>query len=215
MNTAVRTLSQPGDFITHQVPGTRIEITIRWTQPGETFAIEVYQGTLRIDALCKAYGDMATAYKMASHLWNTLQVCSVEQLVGDQRAAQQGVLAATREVVNAEAQRIAQPEFQTGSAVITGRCFTDTVPATGRRNTARVSTEPTSDAMDRILLAAALNDGWVQRSKDANSKQLIALHGRRLVELTRAKQGSTWKITGATLNAAGWRHVEQMKAQVA
>jgi hypothetical protein len=89
------------------------------------------------------------------------------------------------------------------------KALTDTVPSTGESNSASVADKLCSDPMDRIIAEASTNSGRIERYRDADSRQILALHKRGLATPIRVKHGNTWSITGAQLTNKGFRHAAQ------
>lgn len=180
----------------------RVTIVLDRPAAGQTYTVTVTQGeSYRLDALCSTDSDLRTAASKASAILTALQGgVSVEQLTVDRQFAQADALA--------QADRILD------EALAGTRTLTDTVPTTGEAQalTHRGGVVATSDPQDVILLAATLNDGIILRSLHAKSSQLIALKKRRLVDLVFTMVGRTRTLTGATLTAKGWAHVERNRA---
>lgn len=66
----------------------------------------------------------------------------------------------------------------------------------------------TSEPMDQIITAAAHADGRINRGGglgEADSRQLIALRKRGLVDLVYSRRGNTRVIVGGTLTAKGFK----------
>jgi hypothetical protein len=84
----------------------------------------------------------------------------------------------------------------------------DGMPAGGGwnayRQQATTRAAVTSDAMDRVLDGAV--GGYIPRSKQATSVQLIALSKRGLVELRYGRRGNQRVIVGARITGKGAKH---------
>lgn len=71
----------------------------------------------------------------------------------------------------------------------------------------------TSEPMDRILITAV--DGFIPRSKDATSTQLVALKRRGLVELVYGRRGNRRVIVGARVTDKGAKHAGNEQKELA
>jgi hypothetical protein len=184
MNTLV---NEAADIIT----GTYGRLTITYRRLTYTWTVTVYSGTLRIDELCDAYDSKNAAWReaqriaLAAHQGKTVRQIEAEK---------------PSELTLAEAKRIidgvnanmdaAQPKPVDVSDIVPQGA--GSWQALRRSHTRKANV--TTDAMDRILASA--DAGYIARSGQATSRQLIALKDRGLVELD-------WQWTGRERSIAG------------
>jgi hypothetical protein len=208
------TVDQP---VTH--PHGALLITTALVETGIHFYVS--DGVQRIDELTKTFADREQAKAYYLHVARAAeQGKRIHQIVWEVQALEEAHNAATgrtpeqvRADLNTDGAAYVKAETAARNQLAADRdaIMADADPNWRANLRTQVAGQTraaiTSSAMDRIIAEAANGNGYIPRSKDATSVQLIALERRGLVTLTYGRRGSTRAITGAVLTVKGSKRV--------
>jgi hypothetical protein len=142
------------------------------------------------------------------------QTWKIEAAAGEHTSAQAVVNDAERALIDQTNATMDATHAEYAASKTTERDTAADVMAAGTwsrfRHSGTTTAAPPSDPMDRILRAAATGDGWIPRGGhadqgEADSRQLIALKRRELVELVYGVRDNRRVITGGQLTRAGYK----------
>lgn len=193
--------NEAADIIT----GTYGALTITYRRLTYTWTITVYAGTLRIEELCNAYDNKVAAWReaqriaLAAHqgqtVWQIIDAKPSELVLAEAKRIIDGV--------NANMDRVQADRDATGTIEDARQIVGDGQGWNAYRQSLTRKPAVTTEPMDRVLASAV--DGYVPRSKDARSDQLVALKARGLVELVYGRRGNQRVITGGQLTAKAFK----------
>jgi hypothetical protein len=197
-------------------------LLITTTVEHDGIAFRVSDGVQVVDELTKTFTDRGQAAAYYRHVAAAAQQGKrIHQIVWEVQALEEAQNAATgrtaeeiAEAINAEvdahhAETVAvhNATVQAVAEVMAGAVQTG--GWNGARKHAQRTAAATTDAMDRIITAAAHSSGWIARGGldgQADTRQLGGMNKRGLITLAYRRRGNTRVVTGGWLTVKGYKH---------